>query len=144
MWTDLEALRYDLLHCENEDDETAIAWPIVGRFKANNGIAGCYMIPIAGLTNSGIPFFKWTQRFVRRLAKEGAFSGWAFRRDYSVEGNAKAKASDYRNSIFTKLEVIQQTTTLIDPRCDVWDDYGVQRSGCRFFTCTILNAVLFC
>ena len=33
-----------------------------------------------------------------------------------------------------KLEEIQATTNLIDPDCDIWEDYGIQRSGRRFFT----------
>ena len=112
------------------DDYSAVAWPIVGRFKAHDGIAGCYMIPIAGTTNSGIPFFKWTQRFICRLAKEGITDGWAFTRP----NGTRATASDYRNNIFSKLEVLQATTTLIDPDCNVWTDFGMQRSGRRFFT----------
>ena len=48
VWTDLAALRYDIEYCESIDDYSAVAWPIVGRFKAHDGRAGCYMIPIAG------------------------------------------------------------------------------------------------
>ena len=57
-------------YCESMDDYSAVAWPIIGRLKAHDGIAGCYMIPIAGTTkNSGIKFFAWTQRFIRSLNK---------------------------------------------------------------------------
>ena len=40
--------------------------------------------------------------------------------------------------------MIQATTTLIDPACDIWEDYGVQRSGRRFFTttCNIMGVEL--
>ena len=58
LWTDLATLRYDLVYCESIEDYSAVAWPIVGRFKAHNGIAGCYLIPIAETTDSGITFFK--------------------------------------------------------------------------------------
>ena len=135
VWTDLVTLRHDIELCERADDYTAIAWPIVGRFKAHDGIAGCYMIPIAGETDSGIQFFLWTQRFVNKLADSGLYEGWAFK----DSNGDRAVAADYRHNIFTKLETIQSTTTLIDPRCDVWEDYGIQRSGRRFFTtqCTI-------
>jgi hypothetical protein len=34
VWTDLAALRYDVAYCEAVEDESAIFWPIVGRFKA--------------------------------------------------------------------------------------------------------------
>jgi hypothetical protein len=34
VWTNLAALRYDLSYCEAAEDDTAISWPIVGRFKA--------------------------------------------------------------------------------------------------------------
>jgi len=137
VWTDLAALRYDVEYCEDLDDFSAIAWPIVGRFKAHHGRLGCYMIPIAGTTNSGITFFVWTQRFIRKLALEGVTDGWAFKRS----DGTRAKAGDYWEDIASKLEVIQRTTKLIDPAVDVWNDYGVQRSGRRFFTthCTIMG-----
>ena len=130
VWTDLAALRYDVGYCKEVDDYSAISWPIVGRFKAHNGIAGCYMIPIAGTTNSGIKMFSWTQRFLIHMAEQGFVDGWAFRRP----DGTRAKASDYRNNIFRKLEIIQESSNLIDPECNVWEDFGVQRSGRRFFT----------
>ena len=130
VWTDMAALRYDIEYCEEMEDESAVAWPIVGRFKGEGGVAGCYMIPIAGTTDSGIPFFEWTQRFVVRLGMDGIDEGWAFQRP----DGSRALASDYRDNIFSKLEIIQATTTLIDPECNIWDDFGIQRSGRRFFT----------
>jgi len=130
VWTDLAALRYDISYCEDQDDYSAIAWPIVGRFKAHDGIAGCYMIPIAGTTNSGIEMFRWTQRFIIHLGERGYEDGWAFRR----EDGSRAKAADYRKNLFQKLEVIQSNTNLIDPEVSIWDDYGIQRSGRRMFT----------
>lgn len=132
VWTDLAALR---AYCEAAEDETAVLWPIVGRFKARHGVLDCYMIPIAGTTFSGIRFFNWTQRFVCRLALDGFEEGWAFRR---ADGS-RAKASDYQENIFCKLEIIQATTTLIDPGCSIWDEYGIQRSGRRFFTTRCTN-----
>ena len=65
----------------------------------------------------------------------GQVDGWAFKRP----NGDQAKASDYRTDIFTKLEKIQTTTNLIDEDCNVWDDYGVQRSGRRFFTTRCTN-----
>ncbi len=83
------------------------------------------MIPIAGRNCSGIRFFNWTQRFLEHLELEGMTDGWAFKR---VNGE-RAKAADYRDNIFAKLEKIQATTNLIDSDCNMWDDYGIQRSG---------------
>ena len=122
-------------YCESIEDYSAVAWPIVGRFKAHHGNLGCYMIPIAGTTNSGIKFFDWTQRFINRLGSLGQVDGWAFQRS----DGSRAKASDFRDNIFSRLEAIQATTTLIDPEVNVWEDYGVQRSGCRFFATHCLN-----
>ena len=134
VWTDLSALEFDVNYCEALNDFSAIAWPIVIRFKSHHGIAGCYMIPITGTTDLGIPFFKWTQRFIIALHRAGIHEGWAFQR----RDGSQAKASDYKDNIFSKLEV-QATTTLIDPECNIWDDYGMQRPGCRFFTHHTLN-----
>ena len=47
-WTDLSGLLYDLAYCKEREDYSAISWPVVGRFKCEGGVAGCYMIPIAG------------------------------------------------------------------------------------------------
>ena len=135
MWTDLGALRYDLEYCEDLGDESAVSWPVVGRFKARGGIADCYMVPIAGTTRSGMKFFRWTKRFVARLALEGYDKGCAFRRP----DGTRAMAADYKNDIFTKLEVLQETTHLIDDMCQVWKDYGQQRSGRRWFTSECAN-----
>lgn len=64
------------------------------------------------------------------VGRDGEVDGWAFKR----KDGSRALASDYRKNIFSKLEEIQATTSLIDPACDIWEDYGVQRSGRRFFT----------
>ena len=37
------------------------------------------------------------------------------------------------------LDMIQASTNLIDPECNIWDDYGVQRSGIQFFTTHCTN-----
>ena len=115
IWTNLGALRYDLLYCEDLGDKSAVAWPIVGRFKARGGVADCYMIPIAGTTRSGIRFFEWTRRFVLRLSQDGFDRGWAFRKP----DGTRALAKDYRNNISSKLVTVQKTMELIDPDCKV-------------------------
>jgi hypothetical protein len=135
VWTNLAAHCYDVSYCKGAKDETAVSWPIVGQFKTCHGIHDCYMILIAEVTRSGIQFFAWTQQFIRRLARKGFEDGWAFRR---MDGS-RAKASDYQDNIFHKLEIIQATTTLIDPGCSVWDEYGIQRSGRCFFTTRCTN-----
>ena len=135
MWTDLAALRYDLQYCEDVGDYSAVSWPVVGRFKAHDGKLGCYMIPIAGETRSGIRFFDWTQRFVGRLAIDGYCDGWAFKRP----DGSRAKASDYMEDIYQRLEDIQATTKLIDEEYNVREEYGAQRSGRRFLTTHATN-----
>ena len=90
---------------------------------------GHHVVPIASLTDSGIPFLKWTKRVVRRLEEEGLTSHWMF----VDESGTRATASRYQDEIFTRLEDIQQRRPdLIEPSCDVREDYGVQRSGRRF------------
>jgi hypothetical protein len=82
------ALRYDVGFCEDNHDFSAIAWPVVGRFKAHECQLGCYMVPIGGTTNSSITVFK-SQRFVGRLAMDGHCQGWAFKN----KDGSRAKAS---------------------------------------------------
>ena len=135
MWTDLGALRYDLDYCEETGDFSAVSWPVVGRFKSHDGQLGCYMIPIAGRTNSGINFFRWTQRFVGRLSDLGHTDGWAFKR----RDGTRARASDFMEDIYKRHEHLQETTSLIDGDCDVRAEYGAQRSGRRFLTTHATN-----
>ena len=56
VWTDLTTLTYGIEYYANMEDYTAISWRIVEQFKSHKGIAGCYMITIAGVTNSGESF----------------------------------------------------------------------------------------
>jgi hypothetical protein len=135
MWTDLAALIYDLEYCEDCGDMSVVSWPIVGRFKSHNGLLGCYMIPIAGKTKSGINFFRWTQRFVGRLVSMGRRDGWAFQR---ADGT-RAKAMEYMEDIYQRLENVQASTSLIDPQTDVRTEFGAQRSGRRFLTTHATN-----
>mmetsp|Transcript_12603 Transcript_12603/g.21354 ORF Transcript_12603/g.21354 Transcript_12603/m.21354 type:complete len:444 (+) Transcript_12603:3911-5242(+) len=136
VWTDLTALRHDVITCEETEDYEAVSWPVVGRFKNEQGKLGHHVIPIAGTTSrSNIQFFVWTQRFVGAIETKGITEGWAFQRS----DGSRAKASDYRNNIFSKLEDIQQRTNLIDEDVNVWEDYGIQRSGRRFFVTESLN-----
>lgn len=136
VWTDLGALAYDIEYCEEIGDESAVSWPVTGRFKNERGRWGHYMVPIAGVTASGICVFRWSQRAVKRMALAGRTDGWLFRK---ADGKTRAIAADYADNIYSKLEHLQETTSLIDDRCDVRNDYGMQRSGRRFFDTHCLN-----
>jgi hypothetical protein len=136
VWTDLGALRYDLQYCEEKDDYSAVAWPVTGRFKNEHGAWNHYIIPIAGTTRSGIRVFEWTQRAVKRLGLIGRTEGWMFRKNNGVD---RALAGDYAENIYSKLELIQNETSLIDTGCEVREEYGMQRSGRRFFDTHCLN-----
>eukprot|EP00804_Cyclotella_cryptica_P009188 CCRYP_003242-RA/>CCRYP_003242-RA protein AED:0.68 eAED:0.66 QI:0/-1/0/1/-1/1/1/0/349 len=116
VWTDLGALKYDIAYCESTDDMTAVAWPVTGRFKNEQGTWNHYLIPIAGVTGSGVKVFEWTQRMLKRLSMIGRMDGWLFRSD---DGERRALASDYAENIYQKLEYLRDTTTLIDPGCDI-------------------------
>ena len=130
VWTDLAALLHDIQRCELEEDYSGVGWPLVGRFKMEGGGIGGHVIPIAGTTKSGVEFFKWAQRFAFVVSRNGRSSGWAFARP----NGSRAKASDYRDIIFSELEEIQnERHDLIDPQVDVWEDFGIQRSGRCFF-----------
>ena len=70
-WTDESGLHYEIEICEKSEDYPAVSWPIVRCFKSHAGITGCYMILIVGETNPGIQFFKWIQRFLLALSRNG-------------------------------------------------------------------------
>jgi hypothetical protein len=136
VWTDLGALRYDIWYCKVDDDYSAVAWPVTGRFKNEHGSWNHHIIPIAGITGSGVQVFEWAQRAVRRLELIGRVDGWMFRKADGVE---RALASDYVENIYSKLEHIQQNTSLINSDCDVREEYRVQRSCRRFFVTQCIN-----
>ena len=94
------------------------------------------MIPIAGVTGSGIRVFDWTQRIIKRLNLVGRTEGWLFRKSNGVD---RALAGDYAENIYSKLELLQGKPKLIDPGVDVRDAYGIQRSGRRFFDTQCIN-----
>ena len=105
VWTELTALKYDVEYCDNMEDYTAIScWSIVGRFKSHDGITGCYMIPIAGVTNSGIKFFSLTQQFLLALGREGLHKGWTLQRS----DRSHSKAKDYKEDIFRSLRLFKR------------------------------------
>ena len=54
VWTDLAALRSDLTYCEDMEDYSTVAWPLVASFKAHDGIAGCCITYFTGTIDSGI------------------------------------------------------------------------------------------
>jgi hypothetical protein len=136
VWTDLAALRYDVQYCEEQDDFTAVAWPVTGRFKSEHGAWNHYIIPMAGVTGSGIRVFEWTLRAIKCLEMAGRTDGWMFRKRDGIE---RAVAGDYAENIYRKLEHLQLTTSLIDSGCDVREEYGIQRSGRRFFDTQCIN-----
>ena len=79
------------------------------------------MIPITDMTKSGIGFWTWTQRFIGRLELKGYKDGWVFKRS-----NGKwAKALDYQDNIFKRLEDIQNSANLIDQGCNIWDEFRI-------------------
>ena len=130
VWMDLAVLLHEIGRLEDEDDQIGVGWPIVGHFKNEGGGVGGHVIPIAGTTDSGLEFFKWTQRFVYCQTKAGRSEGWAF----VANDGKRAKASLYQSEIFVKLIDIQERRPdLIDPILDVYEDYGIQRSGRRSF-----------
>ena len=137
VWTNLAALIHDLEMCELEEEPKGVGWPIVGRFKAEGGGIGGHVIPIAATTNSGIEFYKWAQRFVTILMEHGRSEGWAF----ADKDGERANASSYRKVIFDKIiEIQEERPDLVDPSIEVYEAYGIQRSGRRFFDTECLIA----
>ena len=63
-------------------------------------------------------------------------NGWAF---FKIDGATRALAILYAEDIYINLELMQETTNLIGPSCNVKNDYGMWRSGHRFFDTQCLN-----
>jgi hypothetical protein len=36
VWMDLAALRYDIVYCKAAENNSAVSWPVMGRFKARH------------------------------------------------------------------------------------------------------------
>eukprot|EP00956_Cyclotella_meneghiniana_P025817 scaffold54634_cov23-Cyclotella_meneghiniana.AAC.4 len=76
------------------------------------------------------------QRIIKRLNLIGRTEGWLFRKSNGVD---RALAGDYADNIYTKLEILQRKSKLIDPGVDVREAYRVQCSGRRFFDTQCIN-----
>ena len=70
VWADLDAIRYDVTHCLNHEDESAVTWHTLGRFNVQDEVLDYFIIPIAKTAIYDIKFFLWTQRFLCRLFTE--------------------------------------------------------------------------
>ena len=88
------------------------------------------MILIVEKTKSGIEFYKWTERFVGHLAMEGHCDGRALKQ----HDGTRAKASNYIEDMYKRLEHIQESTSLINKDCNVRVEYVAQQSGRCFLT----------
>ncbi len=69
VWTDLAALRYDLAYCEAAEDDSAVSWPIVERFKNWHGALDYYIFPLPLLE-------LLSQGFNSLLGPNGLFDDW--------------------------------------------------------------------
>jgi len=113
-----------------------IGWPLVGRFKMEGGAFGNHIVPIAGVTKSGLQPLKWGDRLIGALQDEGVTKGWAFCR----EDGRQAHCADYGETVFSKLEEIQNNRPdLIEQDCKVREEYGLQRSWRRGFASEAAN-----
>ena len=88
------------------------------------------------MTGSGVRVFEWTQQFIRRMELDGCTDGWAFR---PADGTTQALSAYYGEDIYCKLEYLQKETKLIEPECDVREEFGTLRLGRRFFHTECLN-----
>ena len=96
---------------------------LLGRFKGETGNRQQYM-PVVTKTQSGINNLKWAQRMVEIREEEGRTYGWLFQDDNAL----KKKGSDFEDDFHLVLETIQKTTSLIDNRVNIREEYGLFRS----------------
>jgi len=136
MFTDLKGLRHDQEQRVIRQQSDGIGWPLVGRFKMEGGAFGNHIVPIAGVTKSGLQPLKWGDRLIGALQDEGVTKGWAFCR----EDGRQAHCADYGETVFSKLEEIQNNRPdLIEQDCKVREEYGLQRSWRRGFASEAAN-----
>jgi hypothetical protein len=60
-----------------------------------------------------------------------------------TNGEERALAGDYAENIYSKLEQIQNETSLVDSGCDKHEEYRMQCSGRRFFDTQCLNMKVY-
>eukprot|EP00978_Attheya_sp_CCMP212_P038609 scaffold192798_cov54-Attheya_sp.AAC.1 len=132
MWTDLAALRAELANIELTRDYRGVGWPVVGKFKAEEGGGtGHHVIPIACTTSSGLPNLRWARRMVEKMETLGRTTGYLF---VNMKTERRAECSQYKKSIFDKLREIQVSNPeLIEPECEIEEEFGMQRSFRRGF-----------
>lgn len=131
MWTDLAALRAELAHIELTRDYRGVGWPVVGKFKAEGGGTGRHVIPVAATTSSGLPNLRWARRMVEKMETLGRTTGYLF---VNTKTERRAECSLYKASIFDKLGEIQSAQPeLIEPECEIDEEFGMQRMFRRGF-----------
>jgi hypothetical protein len=131
MWTDLAALRAEIEHIDLTRDYRGVGWPVVGKFKAEGGGTGRHVIPIAATTSSGLPNLRWARRMVEKMESLGKTTGYLF---VNEKTGRRAECSLYKPDVFEKLEEIQRLhPELIEPGCEVNEEFGMQRSFRRGF-----------
>ena len=132
VWADLGAWREELAEMDRADEFDSVPFPLVGRFKGEGGASGNHVIPLASITESGFTPLIWIQRLVDKLNRRGVARGWAFIRE---DDGSRADAAYYQDAVFGKLLDIQsEPSSPIPDSVNVYEDYGMQRSGRRGFT----------
>ena len=110
-----------LLEHDQEASELGhVILPLLGRFKGETGL-NYHLIPIAGVTTSGINNRYWMDAFLGTLNES---SGWAFKMGTGI----KMKQADLQEDFYALMDEVQNRTKLIDNKVDIREEYGLSRS----------------
>jgi hypothetical protein len=100
---------------------------VSGRTKGNQLLGSKFALPCVGTTlGSGLLRGKWMQRLIETLVSCRITKGRLFQQVLS-----KPKLHEFEDDLFTVLEMVQSTMSVIGPSVDVRDLYGILRSTRR-------------
>jgi hypothetical protein len=109
---------------------------MAGRFKQRGNAEQKLLLFVAAETASGLQPLKWTLRLVEILQHQGIMQGWLFQ----DEKGRQRRMSFFEEPILDRIALVQtRRPDLIQPKVDVYEDYGLARSFRRGATTRAQN-----
>jgi hypothetical protein len=114
-----------------------IGLPMAGRFKQRGNAEQKLLLFVAAETASGLKPLLWTTRLIDVLSSQEITQGWLFQ---DKEGRQR-RMSYFEEPVLDRIAAIQtRRPDLIQPKIDVYEDYGLARSFRRGATTRAQNS----